>query len=147
MNYHPRKIKKKLFDKMGSSGFTLIEVLVVAAIIGILSAIVIPTYKGFVGKARIAVARETLSTIRTILIDHINENGIYPASIDFNSGLDDQGSLIFQQPLRERISLDLRPASLSYSVNVNGFTITAEANDDKHTLLTMTESSISTPED
>ena len=44
-------------------GFTLIELLIVITIIGILAAIVIPTYEGSVRKANEGAAVATLNTI------------------------------------------------------------------------------------
>jgi prepilin-type N-terminal cleavage/methylation domain len=60
--------------KSNSRGFTLIELLIAIAIIGILAAIIIPTYKGSIRKANEAAAVTTINTIKTaeakFMIDH-----------------------------------------------------------------------------
>lgn len=50
---------------MNKRGFTLIELMVVLAIIGVLSAIAIPSYINYIRKARVAEATENLQTIHS----------------------------------------------------------------------------------
>lgn len=63
-------------------GFTLIELLVVLAIIALLASIATPRYFSSVERAREAVLRETLATVREAIDKFHADTGSYPASLD-----------------------------------------------------------------
>lgn len=63
-------------------GFTLIELLVVLAIIATLMTLVAPRYTGSVDKAKEAVLRENLATLREAIDRHYGDTGKYPATLD-----------------------------------------------------------------
>ena len=62
------------------SGFTLIELMIALAIIGVLTAIAIPSYQGYVTQAREGVARQNANTLRLFIEDFNLNNGTYIAS-------------------------------------------------------------------
>ena len=66
-----------------SSGFTLIELTIVVAIIGILAAIAIPNYMRFTSRAKEAVIYENMHTMQLAIEDFsLDQLGIYPQPAD-----------------------------------------------------------------
>lgn len=64
-------------DKAGSSGFTLIELMVVIAIIGILASIAIPSYRQQVMKTNRADAMAVLQTAAQAMERYYAQNNTY----------------------------------------------------------------------
>jgi type IV pilus assembly protein PilA len=69
-------------QKKDQAGFTLIELMIVVAIIGILAAIAIPQYQAYTGRAQAAEAINLFSGVKTSLGEYFNENSAWPAAGD-----------------------------------------------------------------
>jgi len=63
-----------------SSGFTLIEIMVVVVILGILGALIVPNIVGRPDQARVTAARSDISQIGNALELYRMDNGHYPST-------------------------------------------------------------------
>ncbi len=60
-----------------NSGFTLIELMIVVAVIGVLAAIAIPNYQDYVTRSKITQALSGLSDMRVKMERHFQDNRTY----------------------------------------------------------------------
>ena len=60
-----------------NKGFTLVELLVVVALIGILSAIAIPAYNGYINSVKTNSAQNSLRLIYLAEVEQFSDNGEY----------------------------------------------------------------------
>lgn len=68
---------------MNEKGFTLVELLIVLAVLLVLSGIIVPTYTVFRGKARETATEIEMSNIAKVLEFYNTNNQAYPATDSF----------------------------------------------------------------
>ncbi len=71
----------KMSFRRPQAGFTLIEIIIVFALIGILVGLALPQYKTSLKKAREAVLKENLFIMRKLIDQYYTDKGKYPASL------------------------------------------------------------------
>ncbi|MGL4980183.1 MAG: pilin, partial [Plesiomonas sp.] len=66
-----------MMNKM-KQGFTLIELMIVVAVIGVLAAIAIPKYQDYVKKSELGAALASISALKTGIESYIADKGAFP---------------------------------------------------------------------
>jgi general secretion pathway protein G len=69
-------------DRNRQSGFTLLELIIVIAIIGILATIAMPALRNVPVRAKESVLKTNLRTLRDMIDQHYGDKGKYPTSLD-----------------------------------------------------------------
>jgi len=70
------------FVVIGKKGYTLLELMIVVAIVGILVTLAIPTFQQSAMKAKEAALKQNLFTMRAVLDQFYADRGDYPASLE-----------------------------------------------------------------
>ncbi|HVQ35603.1 MAG TPA: type II secretion system protein [Candidatus Bathyarchaeia archaeon] len=67
--------------RKSAAGFTLVELLVVCAIIGILASVAVGNYRRSIVKAKEAALQQDLYTMRTLINQYFADKGKYPQDL------------------------------------------------------------------
>jgi general secretion pathway protein G len=100
----------------GKRGFTIIELLIVIAVIAILVGIALPRFKGMQDEGRIAQAKGELRTLQSAVESYyIHQNNTYPTALSLLTG-----STITPNLLGETLPADPFDGASNYGYATNG---------------------------
>ena len=124
-----------------SSGFTLIELLVVVAILGVIAAVGLTAYSGYVRSSKIKTAENTLYQVALAQTEFFTDNRIFKVDADVNCPADIDTSQEIETALLggmgsiTEMGVGGRQPKFDFNFcvdDVDDFEITAEATDDSN---------------
>ncbi|NMG14650.1 Minor pilin, type IV [Aromatoleum bremense] len=92
MNERGHNLRGRPTADRAAEGFTLIELMIVVAVVGILAAIAYPSYQEFVRKARRADGKEALVRVQIEQEKWRTNNTTYTSNLVDDLGLDDESA-------------------------------------------------------
>jgi len=114
-------------------GFTLVELIIVVAILGILTAIAVPSYIGYIRSAKKTEAKTNLQSIRLLLEQYFSENSRYCPAVDCTGQIytyteDNSGNITSQTIITNYLTGFKPKSSASGSAVLYDYTINLASN-------------------
>ena len=98
-------------------GFTLIELMIVVAIIGILAAVAIPAYSGYTKRAKASEVTNAMGSVVASANEYFSDRGQWPADINTFDGIRDSLGVVFPQTYVKAIAWSEEDQELTVTID------------------------------
>ena len=115
-------------------GFTLIELMIVVAIIGILAAVAIPAYSGYIKRAKASEVTNAMGSVVASANEYFSDRGEWPADIDTFEGIRDSLGVTFPQTYVSKIAWTEEDETLTVTIDHNELDLRADGETDECTI-------------
>ena len=109
--------------KRVQQGFTLIELMIVVAIIGILAAVALPAYTDYTKRAKISEVMLAASSVRTAISEYVSDKSALP---DDTYVIAEQGSKYVKEVVWDGTTITAEVQGVSDDVDGEKITLTAD---------------------
>lgn len=116
--YHQRKVVT-MKSRRATQGFTLLELMIAVAIVGILASIALPSYRDYVIRARLVDATTALSAVRARMELYYQDNRTY-APIGTSPSVTNPPCMTSQTAGNFTVVCGTTPTATGYTVTATG---------------------------
>ncbi|MDG4551361.1 MAG: pilin [Candidatus Contendobacter sp.] len=105
--------------KKFQQGFTLIELMIVVAIIGILAAIAIPAYQDYTVRSQVSEAYNLADGLKTPVADIYNDTGAFASAVSGSLGIPANTSVVGKYVQDVDVAAGVITATMGNEANTN----------------------------
>lgn len=100
-------------------GFTLIELMIVIAIVGILAAVALPAYQDYTARAQMSEALTLAEGQKAAVVEYYSDNGVFPANNN-SAGIATASTIKGKYVAKVEVGANTSGATITSTMNTSG---------------------------